>query len=66
MPPAQDDATRYFILSDPAASDVSAVHPEVGLRIGLRPVVLEGYLKRRDMVTPEEYAAKRRDILKDL
>ena len=23
-------------------------------------------LKRRDMVTPEEYAAKRQDILKDL
>lgn len=50
VPPAQDDTTRYFILSDLAASDVAMAHPEGALRIGLRPVVLEGYLKRRDMV----------------
>lgn len=47
--PAQDDPTRYFVLSDPAARQGEA--PAAGtLRIGLRAVRLEGYLKRKEMV----------------
>jgi uncharacterized lipoprotein YmbA len=49
VPPAQDDPTRYFVLSDPAAQAVQA--PAAGTaRIGLKAVKLESYLKRREMV----------------
>jgi uncharacterized lipoprotein YmbA len=50
VPPAQDDATRYFVLSDPASSlhTDSAAHGQ--LRIGITSIVLEGYLKNREMI----------------
>ena len=46
VPPALEDPTRYYVLSDssPAAA------AQGGARIGLGPVRLEGYLKRREMV----------------
>ncbi|HXQ82217.1 MAG TPA: PqiC family protein [Opitutaceae bacterium] len=48
IPPAQEDATRYFILSDtPPAGQAPAAG---GLRIGLRRVTLEGYLDHRTIV----------------
>ncbi len=50
VPPPQEDATRYYILSDSAALGGQAGAAQGGLRIGLRTVRLEGYLKRRDMV----------------
>jgi uncharacterized lipoprotein YmbA len=50
VPPAQDDPTRYFVLSDSAASATQATPTAGGVRIGLRSVRLEGYLKRREMV----------------
>jgi uncharacterized lipoprotein YmbA len=43
--PAQDDPTRYFVLTEPAAT--AAATPG-GARIGLRSVHLEGYLKHRE------------------
>jgi uncharacterized lipoprotein YmbA len=47
--PASDDPTRYFVLSDPAAVVVPA--PASGaVRIGLREIRLESYLKKREMV----------------
>jgi uncharacterized protein len=46
--PAQDDPTRYFVLSDSGAPAGQAAAG--GLRIGLHAVKLEGYLKRREMV----------------
>ena len=45
--PAQDDPTRYFVLTEPAAT--AAATPG-GARIGLRSVHLEGYLKHREIV----------------
>ena len=49
VPPAQDDPTRYFILSDPAVRAAQA--PVAGaLRLGLRPVQVESYLKKKQMV----------------
>jgi len=50
VPPAQDDATRYFTLSDSGGSGTPMAHSTGAVRIGLRPVVLDGYLKRRDIV----------------
>ena len=50
VPPAQEDATRYFVLSDPAASANGVALPSGTLRIGLKSVVLEGYLKHREMI----------------
>jgi uncharacterized lipoprotein YmbA len=47
VPPAQDDPTRYYVLSDSAAA---APQAQGGVRIGLRTVRLEGYLKRHEMV----------------
>ncbi len=47
VPPAQDDPTRYFVLAD---AGVSASHSEGTLRVGLKSVQLEGYLKRKDIV----------------
>jgi uncharacterized protein len=52
IPPPQDDATRYFVLSD-SASPESPAQPapaQGGLRLGLRAIRLEGYLKNRSMV----------------
>jgi len=53
IPPAQEDATRYFILSGAAPEGVRAGQPAAapgGLRIGLRRVALESYLDHRTMV----------------
>jgi uncharacterized protein len=52
VPPAQEDTTRYFVLSDSGMAPVaSAQAPASGtLRIGLRTVRLEGYLKGRQMI----------------
>jgi uncharacterized lipoprotein YmbA len=48
--PAQEDPTRYFVLSDAPAQPGRAPGLAGGVRIALRSVRLEGYLKRRDMV----------------
>jgi uncharacterized lipoprotein YmbA len=48
VPPAEDDPTRYFVLSDPASAAVNA--PAGGARIGVREVNLESYLKKKEMV----------------
>jgi uncharacterized lipoprotein YmbA len=53
VPPAQDDPTRYFVLSDavsPEAVAAPSAAAEGGLRIGLRTVRIESYLKNRAMV----------------
>ena len=50
VPPAQEDATRYFVLSDPAISVHADVQPHGQLRIGIMSVVLDGYLKHREMI----------------
>jgi uncharacterized protein YwgA len=50
-----------FREEDAAYTEISANHRQVEDRLD----DLER-LKRRDMVTPEEYAAKRQEILKDL
>jgi uncharacterized lipoprotein YmbA len=50
VPAAQDDPTRYFVLSDAAALPEQATPAAGGVRIGLKSVRLEGYLKRREMV----------------
>lgn len=50
VPPAQDDPTRYFVLSDSPALPAQAAPAAGGLRIGLRSVRLEGYLKHREIV----------------
>jgi uncharacterized lipoprotein YmbA len=51
VPPAEDDPTKYFILSDPPAAAVQAPAPAAGaVRIGLREIKLESYLKKREMV----------------
>lgn len=49
MPPAQEDATRYFVLSDNTAA-AQAQMAQGGLRIGLHPVALENYLDHKVMV----------------
>ena len=47
--PAQDDPTRYFVLSDPAVP--AGLSPSAaGARIGLRSIRLESYLRRREIV----------------
>jgi uncharacterized protein len=49
VPPAVDDPTRYYVLSDPAGQAVQA--PAAGaVRIGLKAVRLESYLRRKEMV----------------
>jgi uncharacterized lipoprotein YmbA len=52
VPPAQEDTTRYFVLSDAGLPPVAPGQaPAAGtLRIGLRTVRLEGYLKGRQMI----------------
>jgi uncharacterized lipoprotein YmbA len=52
VPPAQDDATRYFVLSDAvvAPADAFRAPSASGLRIGLKSIRLERYLKERPMV----------------
>jgi hypothetical protein len=49
VPPAEEDPTRYFVLSDPVSAAVQA--PATGaVRIGLMEIKLEDYLKKREMV----------------
>jgi uncharacterized protein len=49
VPPAQDDPTRYFVLSDPVSAPVLA--PAAGAaRIGLRQVKVETFLKKREII----------------
>jgi hypothetical protein len=49
VPPAVDDPTRYYVLSDPTGQAVQA--PAAGaVRIGLKTVTLESYLRRKEMV----------------
>lgn len=49
VPPAADDPTRYFILSDPQVAAVPA--PAAGAaRVGLREIKLESYLRRREII----------------
>jgi hypothetical protein len=44
-----DDPTRYYVLSDPTGQAVQA--PAAGaVRIGLKTVTLESYLRRKEMV----------------
>ena len=65
IPPPQADATRYYVLSEPAvssditsgpaAADAAALAGRTsvatrGLRLGLRNVELAGYLRTRSMV----------------
>jgi uncharacterized lipoprotein YmbA len=52
VPPAQEDTTRYFVLSDTGLPPVAPGEaPAAGtLRIGLKTVRLEGYLKGRQMI----------------
>jgi len=51
IPPPQEDATRYYILSESAGAGARQAPPAPGgLRIGLRPVVIESYLDHRTMV----------------
>lgn len=48
IPPAQEDATRYFVLSGSEMPSVEA--PSGTLRVGIRTVRLESYLNRKEMV----------------
>jgi uncharacterized protein len=48
--PAQDDPTRYFVLSDPAAQAAPTVPSSGAPRLGLKTVRLESYLKHREIV----------------
>jgi hypothetical protein len=48
VPPAQEDATQYFVLSDPASAASPAEHGP--LRLGIKSVELEGYLKHREII----------------
>lgn len=49
IPQAQEDATRYFVLSY-ASAGTGSVPAAGGVRLGLKYVRLEGYLKRREMI----------------
>jgi uncharacterized lipoprotein YmbA len=49
VPSATDDPTRYYLLSD-AGVPAPASPATGGLRIGLRAVALEGYLKHREII----------------
>jgi uncharacterized lipoprotein YmbA len=48
--PAQDDPTRYFVLSDSPARQAQPPAAAAGVRIGLKAIRLESYLHRREMV----------------
>jgi uncharacterized lipoprotein YmbA len=49
VPQAEDDPTRYFVLSDPVSAAVVAPAPGAA-RIGLREIKLGNYLKKREMI----------------
>jgi len=51
LPPPTEDSTRYFLLSERAAANEGGrVAGSGGLRIGLKPVMMAGYLKNREIV----------------
>jgi uncharacterized lipoprotein YmbA len=50
VPTAQDDPTRYFVLSDGAAQAAPANPSASAVRLGLKAVRLESYLKHKEMV----------------
>lgn len=51
VPPAQEDSTRYFVLSGAELPALSAAQAPTGaLRIGIRNARLESYLNRKEMV----------------
>jgi uncharacterized protein len=49
VPPASDDPTRFFVLSDPSSSAPQAPAPGA-VRVGLRAIRLESYLRKKEMV----------------
>jgi uncharacterized protein len=49
VPPASDDPTRFFVLSDPASPAPPAPAPGA-VRVGLRAIRLEAYLRKKEMV----------------
>jgi uncharacterized lipoprotein YmbA len=49
VPPPSDDPTRFFVLSDPASAAAPAPAPGA-VRVGLRAIRLESYLRRKEMV----------------
>ena len=51
LPEATIDATRYYVLDGPAATEPAAAHPAGAHQIGLRPIELPGYLhNHKDIV----------------
>jgi uncharacterized lipoprotein YmbA len=48
--PAQEDPTRYYLLSDTAALSSTPSTSPTGARLGLHAIVLESYLKKREMI----------------
>jgi uncharacterized lipoprotein YmbA len=50
VPTAQDDPTRYFVLSDAAVPAVAATPSASAVRIGLKAVRVESYLKHKEIV----------------
>jgi uncharacterized lipoprotein YmbA len=50
VPTAQDDPTRYFVLSDAAAQAAPANPSASAVRLGLKAVHLDSYLKHKEIV----------------
>jgi uncharacterized protein len=50
IPPPTEDATRYYLLSEPAAAGPGRTAGSGGIRIGLKSIAVAGYLKNREMV----------------
>jgi len=50
VPPPQGDATRFYLLSNPAISTGRGTAEQRGLRLGLRGVEVADYLRTRSMV----------------
>jgi uncharacterized lipoprotein YmbA len=59
LPPPTADSTRYYVLTGGGAGAADRPMAPAGLRIGLKPIALAGYLKGRPMVVrrgPNEIA----------
>jgi uncharacterized protein len=50
VPTAQDDPTRYFVLSDASAPAAPAIPSASAVRLGLKAIRLESYLKHKEIV----------------
>jgi len=50
IPPAQEDATRYYLLSEPMLAGAGRAEGPGGLKIGLKEIVVAGYLRHREIV----------------